>query len=102
MTGLGAILRGLRQDIAKRARYMPGVVVEMIDDTHATVDIGKPVPAFVSPIFAPAVVVGSPVTVRIQDSSYTVTDAPQSPARLVTVAEMVALSEPLRPDWPPG
>ena len=88
VSSLGGILRRLRRDIAERATFRNGTVVEMIDATHVLVDIGKPVPAFCSPIFLPAVVVGTPVTVRIQGSHYDVVDAPQSPARLVTTAEL--------------
>ena len=85
---LGSVLRSLRKAIAERATFRNGVVVEMLDATHVLVDIGKPVPAFCSPIFLPAVVVGTPVTVRVQGSQYTVSNAPQSTARLVTGAEM--------------
>ena len=88
VSSLGGILRRLRRDIADRATFRNGTVVEMLDATHVLVDIGKPVPAFVSPIFLPAVVVGSPVTVRVQGSTYVVTDAPESGARLVTTTEM--------------
>ena len=91
VSSLGGILRRLRRDIAERATFRNGTVVEMIDATHVLVDIGKPVPAFCSPIFLPAVVVGTPVTVRIQGSHYDVVDAPLSAARLVTGAEMASI-----------
>ena len=91
VSALAGILRRLRRDLAEKATFRTGTVVEAIDATHVLVDIGKPVPAFVSPIFLPAVVVGAPVMVRLQGSHYDVVDAPQSPATLIPTATLAAL-----------
>ena len=101
VSALAGILRRLRRDLAEKATFRTGTVIEMIDTTHVLVDIGKPVPAFVSPIFLPAVVVGAPVVVQIQGSHYDVVNAPESDARLVTTAELDAIRARLAALEPP-
>lgn len=89
---MGRFLRNLRQELADRARFIPGTVTEIIDATHVYADIGgKEVPAYTSPIFMPAVKVGAPVVLLVQGSQYRVSDAPESEAVLITKTDLAAL-----------
>jgi len=68
-------LAELGRQVRSKPRFLTGKMVERLDDFHARVDLGpKLVTAYVSLILGPALDVDQMVTVRVQDSSYVITD----------------------------
>lgn len=95
---LAGFLRGLRSDVAGRARFINGKVVELHPDgLHAAVDVGRPVVASISPWLVSAITAGQAVRVYVQDSQYVILDAPQADGRLLSTAEIAALQALLPP-----
>lgn len=68
-------LADLGKQVRSKPRFLTGKMVERIDDFHARVDLGpKLVTAYVSLILGPALAEDQMVSVRVQDSSYVITD----------------------------